>query len=239
MGNEKSKQTKTNNSTFNTIQPEHANNIKLLLQLSSNNAYGFVLQWYHIGNAIKQELYDKISIKFMNLVNGTTRYKDIDHLLSALSKKMNIDDNEINYLKKLINRAKTCNPLCAYRSRRAANFVWTKIYYLEKELVADIFSVYTCFVFSNFQFQKCTDDDLNKIVTNKIKGKEIQGIDLFPQYVIDDDMYSVWKYLFAASHLVNKIKFKKTKHSCQLITFTIIPNKVVSIYDPDIIYSFS
>eukprot|EP01084_Bolivina_argentea_P105472 188874_1 len=132
------------------------NEIERLLQLSLKSPNIFILQWSHIENAIKQELYDKISSKFMQMVNGKKRYNDIDQLLNELKKKMNIDENELNYLKQLIKRAKTC-------------FYPEKKQKYSKEntrLVSDILSVHNCFLFSNFHFKQLDINDLKGLSIN-------------------------------------------------------------------------
>eukprot|EP01084_Bolivina_argentea_P105473 188876_1 len=137
-------------------QQNNANRIEHLLQLSSKTHNKFILKWYHIENAIKQELYDKISSKFMQMVNGKKRYNDIDQLLNELKKKMNIDENELNYLKQLIKRAKTC-------------FYPEKKQKYSKEntrLVSDILSVHNCFLFSNFHFKQLDINDLKGLSIN-------------------------------------------------------------------------
>eukprot|EP01084_Bolivina_argentea_P129592 228863_1 len=51
---------------------------------------------------------------------------------------------------------------------------------------------------------------------------------MYPQYVIDDDMYSICKYFFVASHVIHKIRNTKKEY---MLKVTIIPNNVICIYD--------
>eukprot|EP01084_Bolivina_argentea_P022634 42069_1 len=215
--------------------PYTKNEIDRLLPLSSTSQNKFILKWYHIENAIKQELYDKISSKFMQMVNGKKRYDDIDELLNELEKKMNIDQNELNYLKQLIERAKIFNLNITNDDEKV---LWDQHTEVDMALITDIFSVHNCFLFSNFHFQQLDISDLKGLSVNEDLIKQNpNSISLYPQYVIDDDMYLIWKYFFAASHLVNKLIITKSKNTFSL-KITIIPNNVVSIYDPDIKFPF-
>eukprot|EP01084_Bolivina_argentea_P029576 54917_1 len=55
------------------------NEIERLLELPSKTQNNnFTLQWYHIENAIKQELYDEIASTFIKLVNSDKQCDDID-----------------------------------------------------------------------------------------------------------------------------------------------------------------
>eukprot|EP01084_Bolivina_argentea_P227667 384532_1 len=223
------------------------NKIQRLLQLTTTGQIlnNFVLKWDHIGNAINQELYGKISLEFMNMVNGPKRYDDTDHLLKELKQNMRVDENEINYIRELTNRAKTFNPheFGMYCNNELINNLETN-YGLFREkldtliinelgkgkvLTADIFSVYNCFLFSNFQFQQSDIEDLTYPFEHKV------SINLYPQYVIEDDMYSIWKYFFAGSHVINQ-RMKVNKKMSFIMT--IIPNKVISIYDHSVVFPF-
>eukprot|EP01084_Bolivina_argentea_P105479 188885_1 len=148
------------------IEPPKQNNkneIERLLQLSLKLQHKFVLKWFHIENAIKQELYDKVAARFMKLVNGEKTYDDVDHLLNELKRKMNIDENEANYVKQLLHRAKTFNPNIIEEDQQLRSQP------KDTRLIVDIFNVYNCFLFSNFQFQQCNIGDLK--VTSKNQNK--------------------------------------------------------------------
>eukprot|EP01084_Bolivina_argentea_P305028 526902_1 len=105
--------------------------------------------WNQIANAMRHELYDNISITFMELINGDKRYQDIDHVLNELKKKMRIDENEVVYIKNLISRAKKFNPYKIEKKKKV------KVMNVDQQLDTDIFNVYNCFLFSNFHFQQC------------------------------------------------------------------------------------
>eukprot|EP01083_Nonionella_stella_P066540 175280_1 len=85
-------------------------------------------------------------------------------------------------------------------------------------LLIDIYNVHKCLLFSNEHFK---DYDVNEFVKDiqdsthlnpqtkqRIKSigfeDKITTINLYPSYIIDDDMYQTCKYLFCASHIVHK-----------------------------------
>ena len=91
-----------------SLSVDTLNAIQRLLDLKGNNT--FCLTWKHIANALNHELYDEISSAFMLIVNGPKRFEEIEDLLEALKTEKHIDQNEINYIKQLINRAKLFYP---------------------------------------------------------------------------------------------------------------------------------
>eukprot|EP01083_Nonionella_stella_P239450 838037_1 len=91
--------------------PPCLNPIHHVLGLSRQpNHYSvFVLTWQHIANALKHELYDKISSSFMAIVNGNgrnTRFENVNELLLCIKLMIDIDQEEVNYIHQLIDRAK-------------------------------------------------------------------------------------------------------------------------------------
>eukprot|EP01084_Bolivina_argentea_P090394 162910_1 len=60
-------------------------------------------------------------------------------------------------------------------------------------------------------------------------------MNLYPSFIIDDDMYEIWNYYFAASHLMHKIRQNTNKFSLKI---TVIPHDVICIYDENISFSF-
>eukprot|EP01084_Bolivina_argentea_P021080 39153_1 len=76
-----------------------------------------------------------------------------------------------------------------------------------------------------------------------IQANKIPSIDLFPQYIIDDDIYTIWNIFFTTSHLVNKLRNSNKRNTVNMQVFSlkvvVIPNRVVSVYDPQIIFEDS
>eukprot|EP01083_Nonionella_stella_P089742 250502_1 len=90
--------------------PPPVNAIHRLLELpprdSDESALTFVLNWQHIANALSHELYDKISSSFMVIVNGDTRFENVNELLEEIQDRTHIQQDEMNYIRQLIQRAK-------------------------------------------------------------------------------------------------------------------------------------
>eukprot|EP01083_Nonionella_stella_P057734 151442_1 len=80
------------------------NSIHRLLSLPQRGA--FVLSWQHIANALSHELYDEISSSFMVTVNGSKRFENMDELLQEIKNKRHIHQNEVDYIRELIERAR-------------------------------------------------------------------------------------------------------------------------------------
>ena len=126
----------------------------------------------------------------------------------------------------------------------------------DANILYDIYNVHNCFLISNYQF---TQYDKNRFVQDiednnyfNSNGKNAQFIDkiralmyykytpqinLCPQFIIDDNMYDIWSYFFAASHLINKVNTIDNDGEF-ILKVCIIPNKIVSIYDEGIAFSY-
>eukprot|EP01083_Nonionella_stella_P025327 69743_1 len=88
--------------------PPSLNTIHRLLGLSRPQSHDnvFVLHWKHIANALRHELYNRIASSFMEIVNGNTRFENVNGLLRFIKLNNNIDQDEVNYIQQLIERAK-------------------------------------------------------------------------------------------------------------------------------------
>eukprot|EP01084_Bolivina_argentea_P073381 133171_1 len=221
------------------------------------------VQWHHITNALKQELYDNISRLFSNIVNQN-RYTqtmninepNIETVLSQLKIKVNIAENEINYIKALIRRAILLKPLTKAKitTLLTANEVFTNDE-LTLNTLYDIYNVYKCFLFANYQFKRYEEKEFihliennyycknNNIKISKITPEQIPTISLFPQYVIDDDMYAICRYFFVASHVAHELLDKNYIHLTEnkqcTIKVIVITNRIVSIYDKEITFEYN
>eukprot|EP01084_Bolivina_argentea_P268273 455607_1 len=212
----------------------------------------FKLNWQHIANAISHELYNKIAKSFMVIINSDKKmYKtinahNINNLLDKLKTKNRISNDEINYIKQLIRRAVRFQPFAnkanVYESK--VNDISIDVYEgLNIDMLYDIYSVHNCFLFTNYHFKPypkhifINSVDANehcKQYKNRIKSKHIPSIDLYPQYIIDDNMYDILRYFFAASHVVNN--FVEGNFRVKIV---VIPNRVVSVYDENILFSYN
>ena len=79
---------------------------------------------------------------------------------------------------------------------------------------------------------KALQSKLKDIVTN------IRIINFHPAYIIGDNIYDVWKYFFAASRSVNKLKQNNGNKISFTLKIFVFPERVSCIYDDDICYKF-
>eukprot|EP01083_Nonionella_stella_P288409 981444_1 len=82
------------------------NPIHRLLGLCQENDHECDLNWQHIANALRHELYKKISLSFMEIINGNTRFENMDDLLKNIKNSTHIHQSEVNYIRQLMERAK-------------------------------------------------------------------------------------------------------------------------------------
>eukprot|EP01083_Nonionella_stella_P067025 177008_1 len=87
-----------------TMNQSKLNPIHRLLELSEEKE--FVLTWQHIANALNHELYDNIASSLMVIVNGSKRFENTDELLEEIKNKNHIHQDEVNYIRELIERAR-------------------------------------------------------------------------------------------------------------------------------------
>eukprot|EP01083_Nonionella_stella_P251479 867629_1 len=82
------------------------NSIVGILGLSQqNHREDFFLDWQHIANAMSHELYEHISSSFMVIVKGKKQFNDMDKLLEELKNTKRIHQHEIQYIRRLMERA--------------------------------------------------------------------------------------------------------------------------------------
>eukprot|EP01083_Nonionella_stella_P293555 998368_1 len=173
---------------------------------------------------------------------------DIEMVVDAFKEK-GIASESINYLQKLIERAIQFPNRSGYdiycENQNQNDF---------EALLSDIWSVYKCHQFtqSNWtehslkKFQDAITERArqfepylcNKSTTNiQIKHDQCH---LYPQYLIDDDIFDVFQYHFAVSSYVNYLK--NTMHIEAQTPFKInavvIPSAVSSVYDPNIAFKY-
>eukprot|EP01084_Bolivina_argentea_P308898 534235_1 len=133
---------------------------------------------------------------------------------------------------------------------------------LNSDIVSDIYNIHNCFLFANYQFcQYGKSTFWANVITNNYfnpnrietpsatkilkwllnHDKWIPEIELFPQFIIDDDIYDIWRYFFAASRLVNKLMEKTNQnidHHKFKLKVCVIPNRVTCMYDENIVFPY-
>eukprot|EP01083_Nonionella_stella_P200964 735482_1 len=78
------------------------NSIYRLLSLSRSERNGFVLTWQHIANALSHELYDKIAVAFVAIVNGDKRFENVNELLEQITDETHIHQKGTDYIQQLL-----------------------------------------------------------------------------------------------------------------------------------------
>eukprot|EP01083_Nonionella_stella_P087227 242578_1 len=217
-----------------------------------------LLTWQHIANALDHELYDKISSTFMVIVNGDKRFENVNELLQEIQTERHIHQNEINYIRQLIERAThfytknhgTSKPNDKQMTIDMGHITDATSDGLCFDLLCDIYNVHKCFLFANYQFKHYDVNEfadhieqckhLNPQTKQYIAGialeDHITTLNLYPSHIIDDDMYQICKYWFCASRIVHKGREAKNPFS---LTICSIPQRVVSLYDQDVVIPFA
>eukprot|EP01083_Nonionella_stella_P276228 938448_1 len=215
--------------------------------------------WQHIANALRHELYDKVADTLMAIANQNgKRFQNVNKLLEAIKNERHIHQKELNYIRKLMVRQfyyNTCGrgPPKPNRKQMMMDMdddIDRNSEGLSFNLLIDIYNVHKCFLFGNYHFQhydveqfaddieksKHLNPQTKKCIKNSGFEDHITTIDLYPSYIIDDDMYETCKYLFCVSRIVHKKR--ETKHPFSL-RLCIIPKRVVCIYDHDVVIPFA
>eukprot|EP01084_Bolivina_argentea_P228081 385286_1 len=212
--------------------------------------FEFKLSWKHVSNAIKHSLYKMIAISFLEMTTSDLicSPQTIDNVLTALVAKVKINQNEVKYIEQLTKRAFKFQPAKNEHSIMPYKYVGveddTKSD-LNFGIVRDIYNVYDCFLFSNYQFidytktefildiQKnvpfdCNDEQVTRVQQINTLVATMEKYNFYPRYIINDDMYEIWKYFFSVSHIIHKMR--QTKNNFKVKVY-VIPQSVVSIYD--------
>eukprot|EP01084_Bolivina_argentea_P033967 62828_1 len=216
------------------------------------------LTWNDISNAIKHELSEQIAASFIEIVSSksaaqkqVSNTSDLtEQLLDKLKRTKKTSKNEIDYIRQVIQRAIKSQSKKRGYSKQLSQSSFVSIgtnNKLSVSLLNDIYSVHNAFLFANYQFQQYSKQQFIQDITNNnyLKHKQINipqitqqntnSINLFPQFIIADDMYEIWQLFFGASFFVNKI-IAHMHHSYSQFTLkmVVIPTKVISIYQTKI-----
>ncbi len=122
-----------------------------------------------------------------------------------------------------------------YNEEQSNREMITKYKDLTFNILCDIYNIHKCFLFANYHFQLYSIPMFRNSIDRELKSyaRFIPTVNLYPQYVIDDDLHTIWKYLFAASYLLqDQIQNNKTF----TLKICIIPHRIVSIYDENILF---
>eukprot|EP01083_Nonionella_stella_P173197 596699_1 len=212
------------------------------------------LSWDHISSAVMHELDQKISFYVMRVVKKLNISSIC--LSEAMEKKLTkrMSKQEINYISQLMNRAIE-NTKHTRALRRAISAVDVAFAPHEHglnnaDLLIDIFNTHRIYQFSNFHFKSYEKDQFIKAIqTNKFidenrdqtvncfaeKYETTTPFTLYPPWIIVDDQFIICNYFFCASYIVNKLRANAMRDRYKLCIY-IIPSKVASIYDENIVF---
>eukprot|EP01084_Bolivina_argentea_P056004 102557_1 len=194
-------------------------------------------------------------IKKKNILNSDIYNNNkVKIVLSELKRRGRSSAQETEYIKMLIKRAKSFKPQRTVTTKSIQEndpYLMVDPGYpgLTMNLLYDIYSTHKSFIFSNYQFQTYSLNDFIKNLKNteyisshnerkkieKIKRcmkpvtKAIDSL-LYPQYVIDDDMYIIWQFIFSISETTRRLKQKFGSFNLQMF---ILFSDVISIYDEE------
>ena len=118
---------------------------------------------------------------------------------------------------------------------------------LNHTMMQDIFDVHRAFRFSNYHFEEYTEErfraDIRKagddfLVKNFSVRQFREGMNFHPQYVIHDDMFEIFDYIFSASQYAHDLQVESFDDSRQL-RLVVIPNAIKSVYDESDVFQYS
>eukprot|EP01083_Nonionella_stella_P054921 144941_1 len=227
--------------------------LQLLEEPNSPEPPDFNLSWDHVVECIKQEMWPKLASVIKALLNRKNEQGNqmieindlsdecIDHIVNILKKNKRLPSEECEYLKRLILRATHFDP---NESHYNVKEVTELGYYndgLSQSLLMDIYDVHKIFVFANFHFREYDMREFVSNISNAFGDRFIETcvpfkprFNLYPNYIIDDDIFRVFDYHFGVSLFVNTLKSnlyieKNTVFEVQCI---VIPQSVSCVYDP-------
>eukprot|EP01083_Nonionella_stella_P083159 229783_1 len=172
------------------------------------------MNWNKIIECVGHEMWPKLGSIMKAILRldtndvGEVKKEDIDKVIAALKKK-GIAAESINYLEKLIQRA-----MCFYANQNQYQNDESESDTDFEALLNDIWSVYKCYHFTQSNLTQHSLDQFKEEIaerarrfedaeiaerlpksTTNIKIKHDQ-CHLYPQYLIDDDIFDVFQYHF-------------------------------------------
>eukprot|EP01083_Nonionella_stella_P099628 280123_1 len=235
--------------------------LRSLKQLISNcsSHHDFKMSWNHLTACIKHEMWPKLAsvVKAM-VANDDEKQNDVidiydlsdecvSKVMNILKKKRHLPREECGYLKGLIHRAKNFEPY-QYHPNEEGNNVSTNDSndhneVLCKALCMDIFDVHKIFLFANFNFGEYTVDQFKTDIKDALGQTFVETyskrlsfeprFNLYPMWIIDDDMFRVFEYPFGVSCFINDLKhnlyIEQTEHF--EVQCVVIPQAVSCVYD--------
>eukprot|EP01083_Nonionella_stella_P232592 820325_1 len=217
----------------------------------------FSMNWNHLMECIKHEMWPKLASVIKAMFDSKTEDANqsvihvddlsddcINNVMNILTTKKGLPSEESKYLEQLIIRAKEFNPNqlqyhCVDENEDTSQYKDG----LNESLLMDIYDVHRIFVFANFNFTDYTTHhfktDINKAFGEQFIETHAHNVsleprfNLYPVYIIDDDIFRVFEYHFGVSLFVNGLKHNLyiEKNTHFEIRCTVIPQSVSSVYD--------
>eukprot|EP01083_Nonionella_stella_P173758 600356_1 len=215
------------------------------------------LNWTHISSSLMHELDEKISFHFINTVKKLN-ISTIE-LSEAMEQKLNkkMPKQEVHYIRQLIQRAiqNTMGVSSDANTLKKQNDAprETDLNGLNGNVLVDIFNVYRLYKFCNFHFESYTKEQFMKAIRSNafIKQDKDEMANIFhakydnhmpfvlyPSWLIADDQFIIFNYFFASSYFANKLRTNPARNQTKFSIY-IIPKKIVSIYDENMVFSGS
>eukprot|EP01083_Nonionella_stella_P230497 814677_1 len=215
------------------------------------------LNWTHISSSLMHELDEKISFHFINTVKKLN-ISTIE-LSEAMEQKLNkkMPKQEVHYIRQLIQRAiqNTMGVSSDANTLKKQNDAprETDLNGLNGNVLVDIFNVYRLYKFCNFHFESYTKEQFMKAIRSNafIKQDKDEMANIFqakydnhmpfvlyPSWLIADDQFIIFNYFFASSYFANKLRTNPARNQTKFSVY-IIPKKIVSIYDENMVFSGS
>eukprot|EP01083_Nonionella_stella_P221520 791352_1 len=202
----------------------------------------FKLSWNHLIECIKHEMWPKLASVIQAMVNNDDEKQNgmidaddvsddcVRNIIDVLKTKRHLPSEECEYLKQLIARAKQFDPN-KYNHYINANE--------DNHPIMDIYDVHHIFMFTNFNFREYKMNDFKTNVAQAFGQKWNENasfkprFNLYPVYIVDDDIFRVLEYHFGVSCFVNTLKhnlFIQTNKHFE-VQCIVIPQSVSCVYD--------
>eukprot|EP01084_Bolivina_argentea_P123314 218534_1 len=226
------------------------------------------MDWERVCNGINHELWPKIANAVRAIINDKDKPIDkydfskdcIDKVMDILKKERYLPNEERQYLRRVLQRAIAFTQITNEQRQRQEmmNSDVTKKA-VQTLLLMDIFDVHKIFKFFNFNFKEYDIADYEKDIKTCIEkqGKKALGdvfieqhinnvtfcdrSNLYPNYVINDDMFQIFDYHFGVSLFINGLKNNLYfgHGSCVEVQSLVISKSISSIYDEDLLFKYS
>ena len=211
--------------------------------------------WDFIVSAVEHEISHYMAQVIKSLIPklGELSTESAAELISVVTKNTNLNLNvaEKDYFRSLINRASTVGE---WHSSLETNLQKKQDSQFEENsserLIRDIFNTHKVFSFGSFNCREYKwehfVDSVSKINTNKYrkiadsmlrKKENFQcHATLYPNYLIDDDIFEIMDQIFAVSDAINRFLMQKGDLDRLDVFCFVIPERVVSLYDRQMRY---